>query len=262
MWYRDALNIGASEGVIQCTYACIYDEDGKALFALYRGRFDELAKKFGGYAKQSTDTKIIVDTGTFSQEGIVAWEMDVRQKDGSYADTGYIQFDLPLVIAEKHSSERLVPVRLDYNAIAYIKRTLKSAKPVKMAEVYKETEWIVYESGGSKKPNYAEKITMSDLSQRYMKLDLGGGYYIFRNNGIDYHVEIIDDYNPRWLKLSQRLNDTDIFYVKPAAFDWQPINMENLNQSDLEWKKRIEISKEKLNRAKALLIAAGATAII
>ena len=250
MWYRDALNIGASEGVIQCTYACIYDEDGKALFALYRGRFDELAKKFGGYAKQSTDTKIIVDTGTFSQEGIVAWEMDVRQKDGSYADTGYIQFDLPLVIAEKHSSERLVPVHLDYNAIAYIRRTLASAR--------KKYKYVFYKLGADGTRVFEKELWILGANERWAFEALSD----MRDFNGRPLAEAVLDYNPRWKQLADNLFDTATFYVKPAAFDWQPINMENLNQSDLEWKKRIEISKEKLNRAKALLIAAGATAII
>ena len=128
MWYRDALNIGRAQGIIQCTFACIYNEKGEQLFALYRKNTGELAEKFGGYNKQSTYDKIIVDTGTFSQEGIVAWEIDRRLGDGTYADTGYITFDLPLVIADEHSDDRLVPVHLDYNAIAYIKRTLASVK--------------------------------------------------------------------------------------------------------------------------------------
>ena len=204
MWYRDALNIGRAQGTIQCTFAVIYDKEGKQLFALYRANLDELAKKYGGYAKQSTDTKIIVDTGTFSQEGIVAWEMDRKMGDGTTVDTGYILFDLPLVIASEHSDDRLVPVRLDYNAIAYIKRTLASAK---------------------KRPD--------------------------------------GSYNPRWLKLSQSLNDTATFYVKPAAFDWQPIDISHLKgNADIPVQDRLIKAEKKYKQAKAILAMASATMII
>lgn len=204
MWYRDALKIGRAEGTIQCTYAAIYDANGKMLFALYRENAQKLAERFGAYGKQSTNDKIIVDTGTFSAEGIIAWEYDKRLQSGEYADTGYIVFDLPLVIADKHSDERLVPVRLDYNAIAYIRRTLASAR---------------------KKPD--------------------------------------GSYNERWMRLAESLSDTATYYVKPAAFDWQPIDVSHMNNGhNPEWVTRKQIAKDRLDRAKAILAVASATMII
>ena len=200
MWYRQALAIGRAEGTIQCTYAIIYNASGKKLFALQRRNFEDQVAYVE--SNQIRDDLIVVDTQTYGAEGIIAWQADARTPDG-FVDTGYIRFDLPLVIANEYSQDKLVPVKLDYNAIAYIKRTLSTAKKYK------------------------------------------GGY------------------NPRWLELSKMLNDTDIFYVKPAAFDWRPLDVSHMrNSSNAEWVAKVNKAKKEYEQAKAIMAAASATVLM
>lgn len=233
MWYRQSLAIGRSEGIIQCTYAIIYDANGNKLFALQRKNFDvsENIKNFG-----SSNGNIAVNTGG-GREGIIAWFVDKRVGD-DYADTAYITFDMPLVIAKEYSQDKLVPVTLDYNAIDYIKSTLASARKVKMPIVYMTLE------DGSNEIIYKGNV-------KYMPADVREGVKSGK-----YKQTVIDDYDPRWLALSKKLNDVDTFYVKPAAFDWQPTDLSNINAS---YQDRVAAAKKKLDQAKALLLASGLT---
>lgn len=255
MWYRNALAIGRSQGTIQCTYAIIYDENGNRLFALQRKNFDEKYKAYQGRYEYSTVFRTIVDTG-FGAEGIVAWEFDQPTPDG-FTDTGYINFDLPLVFAEKHSSERLVPVKLDYNAVAYIKKTLASAAPVDMVSLITVEEWSKFMSDPTYKPSVYKKITVPEFNTGKANGDL------VEYKGVTYHFEFGKDYNPRWKRLTDMLNDTDTFYVKPAAFDWQPVDVSHMNNgSNPEWVLRKKAAKENYDKAKRLLILAAGSNIL
>ena len=205
MWYKAALGFGNSEGTIQCTYAIIYDADGNKLFALQRKGFE---KRSGGMSTQQNawlqeengngnyDQDIsnwggLVYTGS-SQEGLFYWDSGSAMTD--FATTGYLTIDFPLVLAKEWSGERLVPVTLLPEAVAFIKRTLTS------------------------------------IQGRTMK-------------------------NPKWIELANRLNTTETFYVKPAAFNWHPIDI-RVNTG------RLKKAEENLNKAKALLAAAGVATIL
>lgn len=291
MKYREALAIGKADGTIQCTFAIIYDKDGKKLFALQRKNFSSPHKSLadGKDSAQVTASynTIVVDTGTnLKSEGIIAWLADKRTPDG-YVNTGYVNIDFPLVMADKRSDERLVPVRLDYNAIAYIKRTLSSAKKRWMYWLFNKAEWDAYmqeyESGNTNAPapEPVDKVISKnggfrskyifDNEDRKTVLDSNGkpisDEHIAKDlDGNVYHYERVLDYDPRWLKLSQSLNDTDTYYVKPAAFRWNPIDASHLDggvySEDPEMIEKIKQSKARLDRAKALLLTAGATNIL
>lgn len=62
----------------------------------------------------------------------------------------------------------------------------------------------------------------------------------------------------RYQRLMERIYSNAKFYVKPAAFNWQPIEI----RKTAEQETRIQKAKQKLDQAKAILIAAGATNII
>lgn len=240
MWYRQALAIGKAQGTIQCTYAIIYDKSGNKLFALQRKNFeDKLYNEALDSKRRGSDVNSIVVDTHYGSEGIIAWQLDART-GGEFVDTGYIAFDLPLVIADVHSEDRLIPVRLDYNAIAYIKRTLSSAKQL--------NKYTITDKDGNV---IEERWSLNQTTKR--------GY---EKKG--YTITVTKDYHPRWLKLSQSLNDTDTFYVKPAAFDWQPIDVSHMNDgSNPEWVLRRKKAEDNLRKAKILLALAGvATATI
>ena len=261
MWYRDALAIGRSEGTIQCTYAIIYDADGRKLFALQRKNFEDEYNKYQGMYEYSDTQRTIVDTG-WGNEGIVAWEIDQRTPDGA-VDTGYIAFDLPLVYAEEYSTERLVPVKLDYNAVAYLKKTLASAAPINMVALITMDEWKAFKDDPDNyKPSVYKKMTGSEfarIADHHKNTDESTVEF----EGVVYHYETYKDYNPRWKKLTDMLNDTDTFYVKPAAFRWQPVDVSHMNNgSNPEWAKRKQAALDNLNKAKRMLLLAIGSNII
>ena len=251
MWYRQALAIGRAEGTIQCTYAIIYDKSGEKLFALQRKNFEDKLRADGLSKERSEGDQrnIVVDT-YYGAEGIIAWQLDAKT-GGDFVDTGYIAFDMPLVIADEHSDDRLVPVRLDYNAIAYIKKTLASAKEI--------NAYVFYKVGADGKRVEDEKLFRLTSEQRTKFKDQAAQKDA---DGLPL-AETIKDYHPRWLKLSQSLNDTDTFYVKPAAFDWQPVDTRHMNNgSNPDWVLRRDEAKSRLDKARKLLIAAGFSNIL
>ena len=68
-------------------------------------------------------------------------------------------------------------------------------------------------------------------------------------------------YSERWQKLYDTINNADVVYVKPAAFNWQPVEIGGSTNIESKTTK-IQKAKQKLDQAKAILIAAGATNII
>lgn len=71
-------------------------------------------------------------------------------------------------------------------------------------------------------------------------------------------------YSAEYEELLSKLNTTSIFYVKPIAFDWNPTTIDEVVVGDIELPltEAIEVSKAKLDKAKAILAMASATMII
>lgn len=248
MKYKQALTIGTSEGVVQCTYAIIYDKDGKKVFAFQRKNFDIFSgtKSFLQPYLQDGNNSYAVNNDQlqrqfatylgYGEEGIVGWDGG-NIIVGDVA-TGYITFDMPLVAAEKWSGERLVPVKLLFPAIAYIKRTLESSNPISW--------WSLVDEQG-------ERIGEPTINTKLVKqwMDEGKMYTTFK------------DYAPQWKKLINGLNDKETYYIKPAAFNWQPIATDHLATNYGEYQsEQLKAAKERLDKAKRILIAAGAGALI
>lgn len=262
MWYREALAIGRAQGTIQCTYAIIYDQDGKKLFALQRlnpasQKAADIMTRNGGKESDPDSRSVetwnldLVDT-SFGQEGIIAWQQDVRTENLDRVDTGYIVFDLPLVIAEEHSNDRLVPVRLDANAVLYIQNTLWATKTYTGYELYTKDLSRVIDSGKSN-PNYWGKTYTKD----------GVMYVDTKRNGTCIVQALLDYRKPHWAELIRRLNADEVFYVKPAAFDWQPIDVSHMNNgSNPEWVRRKDEAYAKLQKSKKMLMLAGLSNIL
>ena len=272
MRYKDALAIGTSEGTIQCTYAIIYDAKGNKLFALQRKGFEQrldnvMDLQQGNDSYQaSTNFTSVTYTG-HGAEGIVAWD------DGSYltnVETGYIVFDMPLVRAKQHSNDRLIPVTLLYDAIAYIKKTMASGK---------EINYWVYALYAPDGLEIEQSYDQRKIGTWIKQLETKYGTITKTNNDTtearditittpDGSYRIIGKQtkgrNPRWIELANKLNDKDTFYVKPAAFNWQPINTENAidPETGLTYSDKLKEAQKKYESAKALLIAAGATALL
>lgn len=59
----------------------------------------------------------------------------------------------------------------------------------------------------------------------------------------------------KWIALAERLNEYETFYVKPAAFNWHPIDVSIKTE-------QLKKAENDLNAAKAILAAAGVATII
>ena len=238
MWYRDALSIGKSIGTIQCTYAELFaDPNGQQkVFSLQRKKF------MTQYEISELEHKYYQVDMSWNPEGIPAW--DLNGKGG--IPEGYIVFDLPLVIADVHSDDRLVPVRLDYNAVDYIKRTLRATKMRPYYVVYDNPEdpQIIRQT-------FSKPETYTDKKGR------------LRTRKDDYYVAIYEKVFDRFEKLAKMLNENDIFYVKPAAFRWMPIDVSHMNNgTNPEFVKRKNEAYKKMKDAEKVLLLAGISNII
>ena len=257
MKYKQALTVGTqAEGTIQCTYATLYDKRGRALFSLQRKNFEqsdaylEYLHEYGydGTA-QYGDNKTIAENYVYTadgQEGVILWDMHGRgQVDIDNAPTGLITFDVPLVAVDSYSPDRLVPCKLLLPAVEYLQRTIKSAKKVTKYTIYKINE------DGTRGQTVMETYTKPDFD----KLEE-------ENCGCDIDPKALAR---TWEDLLKRINTNDVLYVKPAAFRWE-ITQVRTNSNDLTDPDsalgRMEAAKEKYEKAKAVLVAAGLTNLI
>ena len=243
MWYRDALSIGKSIGTIQCTYAELFaDPNGQQkVFSLQRKKLWNMTQ----HERYELDHKYYQVDMSWNTEGIVAWDLLGNNKSGVVPE-GYIVFDLPLVIADVHSDDRLVPVRLDYNAVDYIKRTLRATKMRPYYVVYDNPEdpQIIRQT-------FFKPETYTDKKGR------------LRTRKDDYYVAIYEKISDRFEKLAKMLNENDIFYVKPAAFRWMPIDVSHMNNgTNPEFVKRKNEAYKKMKDAEKVLLLAGISNII
>lgn len=247
MRYAAAFKIGAvCEGMIQCTYATIYDADGKGLFSLQR------TKAMRGYTRTSDSGVLITelnDNVYFDNQGARSW------RDTEIG--GGITIDLPLVFATEHSDDTLVPAYLTAEAIDIIGRALEKMKTTRYT-IYRVADYTTTEM---------EKGEREVVKVRY---DWSGGRdYNKNNNDHRYHYEVEvekDIVNPRYQRVRDIINEGGIVYVKPAAFKWTPVDGYNATITDENGKTikladALEAAEKKVARAKAILAMAGATAI-
>ena len=95
MKYKAAFNVGSQiEGTIQCTYATLYNKNGKALFTIQSKGSEKIA-------------------AAITQSG------DLETLD--------MYFTFPMVVASSYSADRLVPAVLTYEAKDLIYQYAKNA---------------------------------------------------------------------------------------------------------------------------------------
>lgn len=260
MKYKQALQIGTqAEGTIQCTYAVIYDNNKKPLFALQRRCF-ESQKAYYRYMQedahdyfdsQKFSDVILVYTGD-GKEGILAWQDRGDGGNLENAPTGLLDFDLPLVAVTGYSDQTYVPAKLLSPAVAYIKKTIASAQHRNkyiLWEIDEETE---------EQRKLGEQWTMPNIDKLNKTAQKG--------KKIDYTIET-KHLAAKWEDLLARINADDVVYVKPAAFRWEVTKLKQNPDTEesrelREAKTRMEIAKQKYDAAKAVLVAAGLTNLI
>ena len=246
MRYASAFKIGAAcEGMIQCTYATIYDASGKGLFSLQRTQSTKRYSQtsYGGVIQTKAEDNVYFD----------------NQGDRSFRDTeigGGITIDLPLVYATEHSDDTYVPAYLTGDAIDIITRALAKMKTTRYT-VYRVADYTTTEM---------EQGEREVVKVQYHAPDIDA--YNNSNNDHRYHYELEiekDIVSPKYQKLIDTIIEGGTVYVKPAAFNWVPVDGLNATITD-ENGKTIKLSdalakaKQKVERAKAILAAAGAIA--
>lgn len=242
MRYADAFKIGSKiEGVIQCTYATIYDAAGNGLFSLQR------TKK------------------TLTGNWLYEWRGDDvyfdNQGDRSYVDAeigGGITVELPMVQATEYSTDTLVPAKLTYEAVDIISNALRKMKRTRYT-IYRVADY------DTPKQNKGERVVV-----RVQYYTVYIDEWNRNNNDHRYHYEVEVEPNviiPRYQKLIEILESGETVYVRPAAFRWTPLDGINATITgedgvEIKLSDALEKAKQRYENAKAILAAAGAFAIM
>lgn len=130
MEYREALHTGSkADGVIKCTYATIYNAQGKALFSMQNIDAQYGVTYEGGYREgESTKQDMIITQLTpdvyFADSGfggVTSGDADIR---------GGITMKVPLVEITTISNERLVPAKLTAEGAKLIINACKNVRVV------------------------------------------------------------------------------------------------------------------------------------
>jgi hypothetical protein len=147
MEYREALHTGSkADGVIKCTYATIYDAQGKALFSMQNVNAQYGVTYEGGYREgESTKQDMIITQLTpdvyFADSGfggVTSGDADIR---------GGITMKVPLVEITTISNDRLVPAKLTTEGAKLIINACKNVRVVnakykKLIEVLESNQTI------------------------------------------------------------------------------------------------------------------------
>ena len=255
-----------------------------------RGMIDDLdTKNYGnmsyGFASGGAylvDEGIVATYTGYGREGVIGWD-DGKALRGE--STVYTTFDFPLVVANEWSADRYVPVRLVQEAAAYLRHTLDHAKAGTYTMVYKDesrTEvvplmktpqgesWKYKDLGGwtladdlAIKYGRAKDYAYQPYSVQALSKKMGQQSPIFTQKQLDefkdkeYVVVEWNDISPKYRELRDKiLNSQSVYYVKPAAFRWHPIDIKGYQAPDLE-----PLRKE-YEQARNMLILAGGAALL
>ena len=255
MRYADAFKIGSKvEGYIKCTYAEIHSPEFGLLFS-----FNNTV-----WAKLSAAAKTGLNIGVGSMS------------DGDFAiHAGGQEVYIPVVNTDKFvgAEEKFVPVTLTKLAYQYIKKQIeiafsKSKAPnAKHLRAYKRV--IEYQLCRVWDKAYATyKVGSYEIVLSWIDVDSKPDISNYTDTNL-YHYEIRQESkiipSPEMVQFLER-GETAIFYVKQAAIDWYPTDIENAVIENegvvVNLNIALEKAKQKYENAKAILAAAGAFAIM
>lgn len=262
MRYREAYKIGSvCDGMIQCTFATIYDETGRGLFSLQR-----IHAQKGVYYK--TDDGNWNDETTWNDAIITQLSPNLyfasyQHKDINAGDAelrGGVTFDFPLVTINEISNKRLVPAYLTDEAIELIQQACENMRVTKYT-IYRVLDNVNLTDQTVLPGDMAitsDELTMTGdkrLKVRKRPDDrvmYNGNMYVKGEDGkyrhkiaeqyyapntnvlqgnatADYHYEVETEnvISPKYQRLSEILEQRETVYIKPDAFDWQPADCAN-----------------------------------
>lgn len=260
MDYREALHIGSkAEGVIKCTFARLYDrpvskqaQNLAYLFSLQRKDAAEVVT-YGPDANGDGIPDYITKTGRKEQRDVIEFDSRFQDVDGT------IYYDFPVVVADGLSDGVVVPAHLTPEAVEILRYAMSKMKTRK---------WTVYRvwdtfTPGAKEEAMQSTYTWSKAWENFWK----------ERDTDNYHHEVRSEIvaNPRFERIIKIIESGEPIYIKPAAFEWYPLDVknttiiekgENGEEYELNLDDAIAAAEDRLNKAKAILIAAGFTNII
>lgn len=263
MDYREALHIGSkAEGIIKCTYARLYDRPVSwqehylnYLFSLQRKDAAEVVT-YGPDANGDGIPDYIIKTGRKEQRDVIEFDPRFQDKDGT------IYYDFPMVVADGLADGVVVPAHFTPEAVEILRYAMSKMKTRKWT-VYRV--WDVDTPGASKGSDKAMQSTYSyskDWERSWTSKDTDNYHHEVRSEKVT---------NPRFERIIKIIESGEPIYIKPAAFEWYPLDIQNATivekgengeEYELNLDEAIAAAEERLNKAKAILIAAGFTNII
>ena len=257
MKYREAFAIGSvCDGVIKCTFATIYDEKGRGMFSLQRSDAIMNIGYKGGYSDNSSWDDVFM---TEVSPGLYFGDNTFTLRHYGDADIdGAITFDLPLVIINQISNDRLVPAMLTDQAVDIIVKACQRMKANKIIV------WRVWDTtGNGHQAGFRQKAW-----EQYLSVDLKA---LNRQVNGNYHYETTSELVilPKYQRLMDILEKREKVYIKPDAFEWNPTDCANATiittdpttgeQVTVKLTDRIAEAKKKVQQAKAILATAATT---
>lgn len=229
MRYDDALAIGTVvEGIIKCTWAMVYDENGNKLFALQAHRYqvaaagvtvDYLGDKIATGEKIDTDNLYLTTTDSGISEAVVC--------------------------ANKYVYAYKVPVILTSQVADFLNMCIKQLQC--QIEDCQKILRIYSEDITNLEAAFIEDVPGS-IQEKYEAA-------LNRKQAVEKRIaELVAKQNNRKSQL-ERVKAGGYFYVKPKAFEWFPVNSNNIT-SDLQKK------KQAYDTAKKILAVSAATIVI
>lgn len=279
MDYKEALSLGQKAyGFVKCTYACLYDEDGKLLFSVpeeYVRSYDDITKTGDRAVEHSVRTNIIDDNG--DARGI--WKLPIVVAN-KYADPDVISRETDRIEDSKgrgsdkieHGKGRvesgikdnalkgLVPVLLTDEVKIVIEEKCANVKPVWRLQ----RRYVKHDKDHNINANHIdilkEQLGEPTKEQREQAAKRATEYYK------EEWVWIDGEYKQNLMRLFDVLDNNDTVYVKPVAIDWLPDEMV-YTFVDQEYELKdfdiaIEEAKSRVEKARRLLILACGAQII
>lgn len=240
MKWREAHSIGnKAEGIIRCTYARLYNKAGKVLFSLQRVSAEERARMVGNHV---TGELYMVGTEKDAR-GVFQWT-DYKF-DGPEANVNY---DMPLVVTSGVNDDKRVPATLTDKAREILTNSLNNTKRVVRYDIYR-----CYDLDD---PDHGFKAgdRIKEAQQYHNDFDRR---YTITYPKYHYETEAVNVLRPAYQKLIDILKRKEVVYIRPAAFDWEPIDIKASNLDE-----QIAAAKRKMDTARAIAIAAGVATLL
>ena len=256
-----------------CTFATIYDANGKGLFSMQRVQQINVVNWKGGYSDDNSwSDALIVPTGDnvyFSDNIYQGGQIIDAYSDAELK--GGITFDLPFVTIDQISSDRLVPATLTETAIEVIKKACEKVRVTKfiVEKVIDKDKVDTQDAShpGGKSASHVGERTI--VKETYYLSPSEKDEWLHDRTTQYYHYEIRTEavISPKYIALSEILETRGTVYIKPDAFDWHPLDVENAtvtetdangNTVEVNLIDKLKAAEQQLNVAKAALIAAGA----